>query len=237
MSRHPGLYQWIDQVSSHFSQRSQALATGLTLWSFGMLVARSCSLTAVAGLLAPLLGQLFNTGRERLRDTYREAPAKAGTGRTDLVVAACWAPWLAWVLEGWSGRQLALAIDASTLGQRFVVLVLSVVSRGGAVPVAWQLLSATAKQPWQPQWLALLKPCRDRVPADWTVIVLADRGRYAKWLFRAIVALGWHPLLRINSQGQFRPQGWYHGVPFTTLVPAVGRREFANLIWPPLKGF
>ena len=224
MSRHSELYQWIDQVSSHFPQLSKAFATGLALWSFGIIVARSCSLTAVAGLLAPLLGQSFNTVRERLRDTYREAAAKAGTGRTDLVVADCWAPWLAWVLEGWSGRQLAIAIDASTLGQRFVVLALSVVYRGCAVPVAWKLLLATAQHPWQPEWLALLKQFRDRVPADWTVIVLADRGLYAKWLFHAIVALGWHPLLRINSQGQFRPQGWYHWVPFTTLVPAVGRR-------------
>src|SRR5512143_3129174 len=129
MSHQPELSQWVDPVSSHFPQLSKALATGLALWSFGMIVARSCSLTAVAGLLAPLRGQSFNPVRERLRDPYREAAAKAGTGRTDLVVADCWAPWLAWVLEGWSGRQLAIAIDASTLGQRFVVLALSVVSK------------------------------------------------------------------------------------------------------------
>ena len=212
MSHHPELSQWIDQVSSHFPQLSKALATGLAWWSFGMIVARSCSLTAVAGLLAPLLGQSFNTVRERLRDTYREAAAKAGTGRTDLVVADCWAPWLAWVLEGGSGRQLAIAIDASTLGQRFVVLALSVVYRGCAVPVAWKLRRATEKHPWQAEWLALLKQCRDRVPTGWTVIVLADRGLSANWLFQAIVALGWHPLLRSNQQGQFRPQGWYHWV-------------------------
>jgi len=189
-----------------------------------MIVARSCSLTAVAGLLAPLLGQSFNTVRERLRDTYREADAKAGSGRTHLVVADCWAPWLAWVLESWCGRQLAIAIDATTLGQRFVVLAISVVYRGCAVPVAWKILRATEQHPWQPEWLALLKQFRDLVPTGWTVIVLADRGLYAKWLFQAIVTLGWHPLLRINQQGKFRPQGWYHWVPFTTLVPAVGRR-------------
>ena len=53
---------------------------------------------------------------------------------------------------------------------------------------------------------------------------MALRGLYAKWLFEAITALGWHPLLRVNSQGTFRPEGWYHWVPFTQLVPAVGRR-------------
>ncbi|WP_424205532.1 hypothetical protein [Sulfuricaulis sp.] len=144
--------------------------------------------------------------------------------RAQLEVSECWAPWLAWVLEGWSGQQLAIAIDATTLGQRFVVLAISVVYRGCAVPVAWKILRATEKHPWQPEWLALLKHFRAVVPADWTVIVLADRGLYAKWLFQAIRALGWHPLLRVKSQGTFRPQGWYHWVPFTQLVPAVGWR-------------
>lgn len=224
MSRHPDLDQWIGNVSSHFPHLSKPLATGLALWTFGMIIARSCGLTAVAGILAPLLGQPFNTVRERLRDTYREADAKAGPCRSELEVTECWAPWLAWVLEGWSGQQLAIAIDATTLGQRFVVLAISVVYRGCAVPVAWKILRATEKHPWQPEWLALLERFKGVVPAGWAVIVLADRGLYAKWLFQAIDALGWHPLLRVNQQGTFRPQGWYHWVPFTQLVPAVGRR-------------
>jgi hypothetical protein len=37
------------------------------------------------------------------------------------------------------------------------------------------------------------------------VIVLADRGLYAKWLFQAIVELSWHPYLRINAgAGEFK---------------------------------
>jgi hypothetical protein len=43
------------------------------------------------------------------------------------------------------------------------------------------------------------------VPSTWTVLVLADRGLYARWLFRRIVRLGWHPFLRINRRGSFRP--------------------------------
>jgi hypothetical protein len=224
MSRHPELYQWIATVSNHFPRLSKSQATGLALWSFGMVVARACSLSAVADLLAPLLGQSFNTVRERLRDTYREAGAKAGNSRTELDLGECWAPWLAWVLEGWSGQQLAIALDATAWGQRFVVLAISVLYRGCAVPVAWKILPATEKHPWQPEWLALLQHFRAVVPAGWTVIVLADRGLYARWLFQAIGALGWHPLLRVNQQGTLRPQGWYHWVPFTQRVPALGRR-------------
>ena len=106
MSRHPELYQWIDTIVMRFPALSKPQASGLALWSFGMVVARSCSLTAVADVLAPLLGQPYNTLRERLRDTYREAGAKAGEQRVELNVTECWAPWLAWLLEGWPGRQI-----------------------------------------------------------------------------------------------------------------------------------
>ena len=45
---------------------------------------------------------------------------------------------------------------------------------------------------------------------------------YARWLFRRIVRLGWHPFLRINTGGTFRPQGRVRGVPLKTLVPEPG---------------
>lgn len=222
MQRFPPLASWIEQITEHFPHLSKPQANGLALWSLGLILARSCALTTVAGLLAPLLGQSFNTVRERLRDTYREADAKRGFWRNELELTPCFGPWLTWVLAGWSGRQLALALDATTLGTRFVVLTISVLYRGCAVPVAWKIVRATEKHPWRPEWLALLDHFRRCVPRDWTVIVLADRGLYASWLFKAIVALGFHPFLRVNLQGQFRPRGRRNWIPFATLVPAVG---------------
>ena len=224
MSRHPELYQWIDTVVMRFPALSKPQALGLALWSFGMVVARSCSLTAVADVLAPLLGQSYYTLRERLRDTYREASAKAGEQRVELDVSECWAPWLAWLLDGWSSQQIAIAMDATNLGDRFVVLAISVVYRGCAVPVAWKVLKAGEKHAWKPEWLVLLKQFQGLLPESWTVIVLADRGLYAKWLFEAIVQLKWHPFLRVNVQGSFRPEGWFHWRPFCCLVSAKGGR-------------
>ena len=224
MSRSPELYQWHGQIAKHFPNLSQPVVMGLALWSLGMIVVRSCSLTAIAVWWSCQWGQPFQTVRERLRDTYREADAKAGAHRRQLDLEACWAPWLNWVLEGWSGTQLAVALDATTLGQRFVLLVISVVYRGCAVPIVWKILPAGVKHPWKPEWLALLKALRGRVSSSWTVIVLADRGLYAKWLFEAINGLGWHPMLRVTISGSFRPEGWYHWVPFRRLVATVGQR-------------
>ncbi len=81
MSRLPGLYQWNAAVAKRFSHLSKPMAACLALWSLGMIIARSCSLTAVAWAWEPILKVKFHTLRERLRDLYREAPAKAGSQR------------------------------------------------------------------------------------------------------------------------------------------------------------
>ena len=213
MFRSPERYQWCAQIAKHFPRLSRPMVRGLALWSLGMIVVRSCGLSVIADGRSCRLGQPFQTVRERLCDTYREAEAKAGGHRAELDLSSCWAPWFAWVLEEWSGTPLAVTSDATTLGQRFVLLVISVVYRGCAVPILWKVLPAGCKQPWKPEWLALFKALRGRVSPTWTVIVLADRGLYAKWLFETIVPMGWHPLFRVNVGGSFR-----------RLVLAVGHR-------------
>jgi hypothetical protein len=99
-------------------------------------------------------------------------------------------------------------VDATTLGQRFVVLVVSVVYRGCAIPVAWTVLPATEQHAWRSEWLRMLRQVRAVVPRRFFVLVLADRGLYARWLFQRLVRLGWHPLLRINTGGTFVSFRW-----------------------------
>jgi len=57
-----------------------------------------------------------------------------GKKRQEVCVETCFAPLLAWVLSGWTGTQLALALDATTLGSRFEVLAISVLYCGCAIP-------------------------------------------------------------------------------------------------------
>ncbi len=93
---------------------------------------------------------------------------------------------------------MALALDATTFGQRFTVLCVSVLVNGCAIAVAWKVLAYKQKGSWQPYWQALHKQLDGVIPADWRVLVLADRGLSAPWLSRQIVAQDWHPFLRIN---------------------------------------
>ena len=127
-----------------------------------------------------------------------------------------------------------MALDATTLGERFVVLEAAVLYRGCAVPVAWAVLPATAKGAWKPHWLRLLGSlgaALEGLPAarrPGRVIVLADRGLYARWLFRRIVALGWHPVLRINTyNADFRPDGGGY-LPVASLAAGAGESYTAS---------
>ena len=222
MSCHPRVTAWTRSIQTHLPHLSKPQATVLALWSLGMVLARSCALTAVSGFLATWLGRKEPAVRQQLREFCSEATAKRGTARQELVVETCFGPLLAWVVDQWEGTQLALALDATTLETRLTVLALRVVSRGWALPVAWTVLAATATHAWRREWWRMLRQVRRAVPRTWTVIVLADRGLYARWLFRRITRLGWHPFLRINTGGTFRPTGQVRGVPLQTLVPEPG---------------
>jgi hypothetical protein len=218
------LYSWTRQVVSAFPNLSRPQATVLALYSLGAILAQRCGLNSVAVTLAALLGVGYLTIRSRLEEFYQPAWAKSGTRRRELDVTTCFAPLLAWTLKGWPSNRLALALDATSLGDRFTVLSISVVYRGSACPVAWKIVQANVRHAWKPEWIALLRSFQTLVPAGWTVIVMSDRGLYARWLFQEIVALGWHPLMRITHMSKFRQHGSRSSVPVTAFVPRVGQR-------------
>lgn len=222
MSNQAQYEQWQSTIMQHLPHLSKPQACGLALWSLGMVLARSCSLTAVSCLLATVWRRKENSMRQRLREWYWDAPAKRGKQRQTLEVEGCFAPLLGWVIENWQGTQIALALDASSLGMRFVVLAISALYRGCAIPVAWVVLPAAQPGAWRPHWLRLLRLLYRVIPKEWTVIVLADRGLYARWLYRRIVRVGWHPFLRINTGGTFCPDGQRRSQSLKSLVPEPG---------------
>jgi hypothetical protein len=222
MSCQRAVYQWTEVVTTHMPHLSKPQARVLALWSLGMGLARSCALSAVSLVLAQGLERKANTVRQQLREWCYEAAAKRGGPRQELQVETCFAPLLAWVLRWWEGQQLPLALDATTLGQRFVVLVISVLYRGCGIPVAWTVLPAGEKHAWRREWLRMRRQVRAAVPRRFFVLVLADRGLYARWLFRRIVRLGGPPLLRVNTGGTFRPAASARYRPLRSLVPQPG---------------
>ncbi len=203
------LSAWQQEVSSAFTHLSKTQASGLALWSAGIALTGSGGITQISVLLAQVLAQKEGTVFQRLREWYLDAEDKCGEHHRDLDVATCFGPLLAWIVKRFVGREkrLALALDATTLGNRWTVLAVCVLVRGCAIPVAWKVVPSQVKRSWRPYWERLLERLKGQVPASWQVLVLADRGLYAHWLYAAIVACGWHPFLRINLGVKARELG------------------------------
>jgi hypothetical protein len=226
VSRPLHLTAWQQHLASRFPDLPVSVVAVLALYSFGMVLAQVSGLSSVAFCLARHLGCPYDALRKRLREFYLEAPAKSGVKqggkRRDFAVSTCFAPLLRWLLALWSGRHLPLAIDVTNLADRFHVLCVSVVVGGLGIPVAWKVLPGGQQEPWAPHWEQLLQRLKEAVPADWTVLVLSDRGLESPALFRFLHALGWHPLMRVKKGGKFRPQGWGRFYYLGDLISRVG---------------
>jgi hypothetical protein len=203
------LSQWSQEVSTAFSHLSKPQVWGLVLWSTGIALSGAAGIAQISALLALVLNQQEQSVFQRLREWYLDAKEKSGKKRRELDVTSCFAPLLRWIVRLWGNenRKMVLVLDATTLRERWTILSISVVVRSCAIPVAWKVLGGHEKGSWQPHWEGLLKHLDGCIPADWQVLVLADRGLYARWLFQAIVACGWHPFLRINLGVKARVEG------------------------------
>jgi hypothetical protein len=218
------LDQWVLTVAEHLPHLSKSQATVLALWSFGMAIVKSCALTTVNLFLASLLKVKENTMRQRLREWCYDSKDKRGSKRVDIDIQSCFPFLMSWIMDWWQGTQVAIALDATTLSLCFTVLSISVVYRGCSIPVAWTITKGNAKGEWNKHWLRMLGLIRHSIPSHYTVIVLTDRGLYSPKLFRHIRNIGWHPFMRINAGGTFRPDGEKSFLPISSFARQPGQR-------------
>ena len=167
-------YQMQQTIGAHLPHLSSAQLTGLTWWLCGTILAGSACQNAVAAALA-CWGN-WNRRRQYLREWLYDGRDRARPCRTELDVSLCFAPLLKWVLAWWHSDRLALAIDPTLKGDDTAAVVVSVVYRGCAIPVAWRILRAKRPGAWMDPIVELLQALAPATPAEMTVIVLCDRG-------------------------------------------------------------
>jgi hypothetical protein len=217
---------WEDEMSTHLPLLSHCQIRVLLYWCVGIILTQSCSILAVATALAHLRHQAVNTCRQRLREWYLPAARKRGSHRAHLTVADQF-PWLVrWILHLFPPdcRQLAVALDETTLHERFHVLTISVLLRQTAIPVAWAITSGAydGRGVWQ-DLFARIMPA---VPPGWVVMVCADRGLFSPTLFDQIAAQpGWYPFFRLKHRSQqvYRLRSQPTWRPLATFVAQDGR--------------
>lgn len=192
----------------------------LTAWVAGAVVAGSACQTLVTAALVDALGVgQEHAVRSALREWLYDGAERSAPGRVQVEPAACFAPLLGWVLRHWPSRQLALALDVTTHTDRLTAIVVSVLTQGRAIPVAWHLLPGNQPGAFIDPALHLLTTLAAALPMPptrstprWRVTVAADRGLWSPRLADHLAALGWAPLLRVQrdvsvwlARGQRRP--------------------------------
>ena len=101
-----------------------------------------------------------------------------------------------WVLSLWTSKDLALAIDPTTLSDRLCAIVVSAVYRGCAIPVAWRVMPANKPGKWIEPACEPLDSLLVAIQSDMRAIVMIDRGLRSPKLWKKILELRWHPYMR-----------------------------------------
>ena len=175
--------------------------TGLAWWVCGAILAGSACQNAVASALSPWGS--WNNLRRYLREWLYDGSDRARPCKPELDMSLCFAPLLEWVLAWWSSGRLALAVDPTLKGDQTTAIVISVVYRSCAIPVAWRIRRATQRGSWMDPIVELLRELAPTVPREMTVIVLCDRGLASPKLWKQIRAQGWHPYMRYPKNVTF----------------------------------
>jgi len=129
MSRLPILYQWRDEIKRNLPSLTLPQATVLAIWSMGIWLSGTASLSKAVLYAHRRIGQSYNTVNQRAKELYKDASHKSGRHRATLCVEDCFADLLRWILRAWKGRVILLALDATTIGDRFTLLCVSVLFR------------------------------------------------------------------------------------------------------------
>jgi hypothetical protein len=102
-------------------------------------------------------------------------------------------------LVAWQSEWLEVALDTSVLWDRFVLVRISALYRGRALPLGWMVLEQKSASVSFATYGQLLRSVAGLLPLSTKVVLLADRGFLDVQLMQLAVELGWHFTLRAKS--------------------------------------
>ena len=92
MPHNAAFYDWKARVDTRFDVLKPHHRAALAQYSFGMILARCCGLTAVLTHLVAFLALKAHALRQRLRELYQPASAQIGTARSEFDYTLCFGP-------------------------------------------------------------------------------------------------------------------------------------------------
>jgi len=134
------------------------------------------------------------------------------------------------VFADWGGHKIYLALDSSSLWDKFVIVRIALVYRGRALPLSWIVLKQQSTMVAFEKYKPILKEAATMLPKGCPVILLADRGFDDNDLFCAARDLGWGFRVRLKKSLRiYRVSKPCLSV--GRLMPAKGKALFLHKVW------
>ena len=114
-------------------------------------------------------------------------------------VQALYAPLIQQALAEWGKYTVYLALDTTLLWNRYCIVRISVIYRGRAVPLVWQVLEHGSSSVAYEAYEALLDAVPLLLPQGVKVVFLADRGFADTQLLAHLRRLRWHFRIRLKA--------------------------------------
>lgn len=126
-------------------------------------------------------------------------------------VQRVYSPLIAAALAQWSASEITLIADTTMLWDEYCLIRVSIQYRGRAIPLTWRVLRHGSSSVRFEVYQGLLQRAARLVPAEESVVFLADRGFADTQLMRYLRDdLRWHFRIRVKSSAWvYRPhKGW-----------------------------
>lgn len=163
---------------------------------------------------------LYRSGRAKASSKERQLSRWLHNGKIKVNEIYC--PLIMAALVEWQAQRVEIALDTSTLWERFVIVRLSLIYRGRAIPLAWKVLAQSSASVKFAAYGDLVRQVATLLPLSCQVLLLADRGFVDVRLMQLAVELGWHFTLRAKcSLLVYRP--FHEACPLGRLMPAKGQ--------------
>jgi hypothetical protein len=135
-------------------------------------------------------------------------------------------------LKGWEiGTRVYVALDTSVIkGTPFVLVRVSLIYRGRAIPLAWKVLAHDSATVGYSDYVKVLATALACLPAGLVVTLLADRGFVHAELLHWLHQQHWHYRIRLTGDTLVR-LGDRQVVPVAKLCPPKGAAHFYHNIY------
>lgn len=177
---------------------------------------------------------LHRVGRSQASSKQRQLMRWLDNPKID--ARSVYRPLIRAALRDWQGQTLFVALDSSVLWDRFVIVRLSLVYRGRALPLDWIVLEHGSATVGFETYKTVLEEAAKQLPKPARVVLLADRGFVDTHLFRLARDLGWHIRIRLKSS-IYVGHAIHQGASVGELMPEKGHALFLHKIWITEKWF